>query len=49
MYAKMLAADCMCRQEFEKSLQASTKKEREHRIEQGRKWLADEFVLEVDK
>ena len=49
VYAKMLAADCMCRQEFEKSLQASTKKEREHRIEQGRKWLADEFVLEVDK
>lgn len=48
MYGKSLAADCMCRNGFEKSLQSSTVKERERRIEQGRKWLADEFGLVSD-
>ena len=44
-YYSILASDCMCRNEFEKSLRISTEKDRKYNIEQERKWLADELGL----
>lgn len=46
LYGEVLALGCTCRRKFEEDLQVSTREERECRIEDGSKWLADNLLLQ---
>ncbi len=49
IYEQELKTGCVCRSSFEQNLQVSTEKERENRIEEGRKWLASQVNLTTDR